>query len=218
MNQNGRASANALMLRSPAAATAKRGPLTELEKAREEANRARADGAAAQERAEQAKARMLKSTRDAKVRLRVTAVIMMTAALLRLAWEANSQPSAPVAKVILPIGQSSVAGEKTVAANSQPTQAEVALDRLRDAFHSFPDEDQPAVVSEVNTHYAGTELTCPLAWSSKGIPALSVKDNGEAVPLMAGALNQCAAGVEKLRQERDAAATLRSNRENSGRD
>jgi len=213
MSQDVRAAGNALMVRTPASATGRHAAApAELERVRREVDQARADAVAA-------RARMLKSTRDSKVRLRVTAVIMMTAALLRLAWEANSQLPAPTAKVIEPIRQSAPPAALRVSANSQPTAAEVALDRLRDAFHLFPDEDQPVVVSEVNARYAGTDFTCPLAWSINGMPALLVKDRGPAIPMMAGALNQCAAGVEKLREERDAAAAKSlSNKANSGRD
>lgn len=206
MNQNGQAGTNALVLRDTGSLRVKGAGPTELEKARQEASRARADALAAQERADQARERLLKNKRDTKMRLRATAVIMLTAALLRLAWEAsNTQPPAPVASAVQPIAQGT-AGALPEASTTETTQAELALDRLRDAFSSFPDEDQPAVVSEVNARYAGTEFSCPLAWSTKGMPTLSVGGNGGSQPIIARAANQCAAGVEKLRSDRAAAA------------
>lgn len=187
-------------LRSPVALSSQYPP-NELEKARAEVQRARADMAAAQDRADQAKAKLQQATRDAKVRLRWTAVIMMTAALLKVGWEAAMRQS-PVtsSEIVQPMAESS--GAMAVQSGA-PTEAQVALERLHDAFYAFPDEDQPAVVKEVNARYAGSEFTCPLAWS-EGVPALSVKDRGKAEPMMAGALNRCAAGVERLRRERDA--------------
>ncbi len=130
---------------------------------------------------------------------------MMTAALVKVGWEAAmAQPPTPKSKIVQPMTVSNGAmpvreGERPV----QQTEADAALDRLREAFHSFPDEDQPAVVREVNARFGGSEFTCPLAWT-EGVPALSVKDGGKTEPMMAGALNRCAAGVERLRKERDA--------------
>ena len=188
-----------LSLRSPAGG--RRIP-TELEKAKAEAERAKADSAAAQARADQARAKLEKSTRDSKVRLRLTAVVMMLAALLKLGWQAANDPA--------PATKPGIAQALTPTQNAMPvssteatvTQAEVALDRLRDAFHSFPEEDQPDVVREVNEKYAGSDSTCPLAWA-RGMPALSLKDGGRWEPMMAAALNHCADGVERLRKERD---------------
>lgn len=191
-----------LSLRSPAG---KRGAPSELEKAKAEAERAKADSVAAQARADQARVKLEKSTRDAKVRLRATAVIMMTAALVRLGWEAANAPP-PVVKpsLVQPMTASKDAMSLS-SSNAAVPEAEIALDRLRNAFHTFPEKDQPIVVREVNERYAGTEFTCPLAWA-EGIPALSVKDQGNSQPMVAAALNRCAAGVERLRREIDAAA------------
>ena len=147
---------------------------------------------------------MLKASRRSKVRLRMTAMIMMTAALLKVAWEA-ANPAPPIASALQPVGHSAAPAPPP---SLEDTEAQVALERLRDAFRNFPDEDQPTVVREVNARYARTEFTCPLEWTD-GVPALSVKDKGPQRPLMAGALNQCAAGVERLRREKDAAAEER---------
>ncbi len=195
-----------LSLRSPAG---KRGTPTELEKAKAETERAKADTKAAQVRAEQARAKLEKSTRDSKVRLRVTAVVMMTAALLKLGWEAAQAPTPPTTQSLAQAVAASQDALPVQSSNAAIPQAEVALDRLSDAFHAFPEKDQPTVVREVNERFAGTEFSCPLAWA-EGIPSLSVKDKGNAEQMMSAALNQCAAGVERLRKEVDAAAEHQS--------
>ncbi len=126
----------------------------------------------------------------------------MTAALVRVAWEAmNTQAPVVTSSIEKKITQTTAA--IIARTDERPSEAEVGLDRLRDAFHSFPEEDQPTVVREVNLRYAGTEFTCPLAWI-QGIPELSVKDKRNNQPMMAEALNQCASGVERLRREKDA--------------
>ena len=79
-----------------------------------------------------------------------------------------------------------------------------ALERVRDAFHLFPELDQSQVVKEVNGRYAGDEMTCPIAWQD-GKPVLFVGDTqGQKPPSVAEALNRCANGIERLRAERDA--------------
>jgi hypothetical protein len=168
----------------------------ELEQAKTEARRAWAA-------AERARVALVKTKQDAKFRLRVTAVLMMTVALAKMAWvAANSEPEATAPTVVQPMAKS--AGGTPANSATDGTGSTIALDRLRDAFHSFPDEDQPDVVREVNRRYAGSEFACPLSWTD-GFPALWLKNSGKVEPMMATALNQCAAGVEKLRQERDAA-------------
>jgi hypothetical protein len=176
-------------------------PLTELEKARAEIKRFRADAAAAQERADTAQKQLLKSGRGAKVRLRVTAAIMMTAALTKIAWTA-SDPDLPVTPLspITTTTAPSTASAWPSPGGPKQIEADAAMGRLLTAFHSFPDQDQPAVVREVNRRYAGSSFACPMAWND-GLPALSLRDNGTAEPMMGGALKQCAAGVEKLRLE-----------------
>lgn len=197
-----------LLLRSDSPKTGKRRPPTELEKAKAEAERARADLSAAQQRADESRAKLLKSKHDSKVRLRVTAVVMMTLALIKLGWQAANEPTPmltptvaqpmPKSAAAMTMRQSSASGDASVA----PTEAQ--MERLRDAFHAFPEEDQPDVVREVNERYAGTDSTCPLAWNADGMPSLSLKDGSKPDGMMAKALSQCAKGVEKLRKERDA--------------
>ena len=205
---------NTISLRSPFHEAIQGGPLTELDKARAEADKLRAEAAAAVAKAEKLRASMLRSTRDAKFRLRATAAVMMTAALLKLAWQAaNATTPVPVPERAQPLPPSAAAPASVNPAPAQagedgeavdPSPGALALERLRTAFHSFPDEDQWEVVRQVNERYAGAGLACPLEWKD-GIPALYVGDKkGDAPPSMVKALNQCSEGVEKLRLERDA--------------
>ncbi len=143
------------------------------------------------------------------MRLRVTAMVMITAALLKLGWQASQAPTRPATPSVAQPLTASRDALPVQSDHSPIPQAEVALNRLRDAFHEFPEKDQPTVVREVNERFAGTEFSCPLAWAD-GVPSLSVKDKGKAEPMMAAALNQCAAGVERLRNEVDAAAERQS--------
>jgi hypothetical protein len=211
MNDNVR-SASALSLRSPLREQAKGRPPIELEKARAEVERARADTAAAQERADQLKAKMLRSSRDAKFRLRATAVIMMTAALLKIGWEAahasttpgfgSVQPSAQTAQAMSANSSSNSASASGPANNSEGVKA---LERLRDAFHSFPDEDQVELVHQINKHNVNGVMTCPLVWHN-GVPSLYVGDKTrDTPPYVASSLNHCSEAVEKLRAETDVA-------------
>jgi hypothetical protein len=159
---------------------------------------------------------MVKAGRDNKLRLRTTAVIMMTAALLKLGWEAaHAEAPVPAAGIAQPLTPAAAAIpvasiDRGKAGSIDSSEGAVAMERLRDAFHSFPDQDQTILVREINTKYAGTEMTCPLVWND-GVPALYVGDRkgGAPPPLMAAALNRCANAVEKLRADKDAALALR---------
>ncbi len=211
MNDNIR-SASTLSLRVPFNAPHRRKQPTELEKARAETERIREEAAAAHEAAAEARTRMQKSARDAKFRLRATAVIMMTAALVKLGWEAAHAPDpAPmplVAQTLPPAGVASASKSRQTSDNSASTDASPgakALERLRTAFHAFPEEDQMDLVREINERYPGPGVACPLVWTD-GVPALYVGDpKGKAPPSMVNALNRCALEAEKLRIERDAA-------------
>lgn len=183
---------------------------TELEKARLEAEWARADAAAASERAERIHAQMLQTKRDAKVRLRITAIIVISAALIKMGWQAAHEPT-PTASVTPPF---QVAGGGTMlslppgtaesSAADEQSAANAALERLRDAFHTLPEEAQIDIVREINAKSLNGEMTCFLAWRD-GVPALYV-GNKEDKPPVADALNRCAAGVERLRAERNGEA------------
>jgi hypothetical protein len=191
-----------LNLRNPFGAAGKADlPRTELEKAKAEAQAARAQAAAAVENAERLRANLLRSKRDAKVRLRITAAIMMTAALLKIAWQAAQAPAADAVPLkTQPLAASAALnGVNSSDRAFKDSAAVLALERVRTAFHAFPEEDQVDLVREVNQTYAGIGLSCPLEWRD-GVPILRVGDP----PSMAAALNQCAAGVERLRADRDA--------------
>ena len=200
-------SASTLSLRNPSPGAGKRGAPSELDKARAETELMRAQAKAERESAEQLRATLRKSTRDAKVRMRATAVILMTAALLKIAWEAAYKPE-PVPTPITAQPSSPSPGAQIAAKNAplaDQSEGALALERLRTAFHSFPGEDQMDVVREVNERRWGPEMTCPLVWNDAGVPALYVGDKkGEMPPpLVAKALNHCAGGIERLRAERD---------------
>jgi hypothetical protein len=140
-------------------------------------------------------------------------MIMMTAALVKLGWEAAHAPvPVPIPAIAQPlpasggaIGSAHHAGDS--AGWAEPGAGMLALERLRTAFHSFPGEDQWVVVHDVNQKFASIGLTCPLEWRN-GIPALYVGEGKDAAsPSVVAALNQCATGVEKLRTENDAVKT-----------
>ena len=168
-----------------------------------ELERARAEVLAAQQREYEAQVKLEKTKRAAKVRLRVTAFLMMTAALVKLAWNWNDGPVPATATSVEKLITQSTAAI-LVKTGVRPTESEAALLRLHDAFITLPEQDAQDVVQEVNKRYAGTEFTCSLAWN-EGMPALSVKSSAGNPPMLASAANQCAAGVERLRRERDAA-------------
>jgi len=178
-----------------------------MAKAAEEIKRIKAEAVAAIQAAEQWQARLTDLRRDNKRRLRLTALIMMTAALTRLAWEAAHTPEPPLA-TIQPL--TGLAGslpphfgtqdDKASGLASNP-QFSRALNRLRDAFHSFPEEQQENLVSQVNKKYSGGSPVCPLVWN-QGVPALYV-DEKEPPPWLAHAIDRCASEVEKLRAEKD---------------
>jgi hypothetical protein len=180
----------------------------ELEFAKAELARVKAEAVAAQLATERLQAHLTKSRRDTKVRLRVIAVVMLTAALIKTAWQSAQAP--PVSGTApLPIGAAGILSAPNVmrAANTpdSPQNREFvrSLNRLRDAFHSFPDEDQIGLIQEINEN---RPMACPLAWNEAGIPSLFVGDKkGETPPSMIAALNQCASAIEKLRVKIDSA-------------
>jgi len=181
----------------------------ELENAEAELQRLKAEAAATAERAaEQLRATVKKSRRDAKVRLRVIAVIMLTAALIKITWQFAEAPVAPLMRAIpLPAmhgGIAAPAGADGTTSDSPGTREFTrSLDRLRDAFHSLPDEDQLAVVREINEKHPGDAMACPLVWNVQGVPSLFLGDRkGDVPPSMIAALNQCASEIEKLRAEK----------------
>jgi hypothetical protein len=220
-------SGGTLGLVSPYSSSGKDAP-SELEKARAETARVRVEIAAAHESAAQACAKMQQSKRDAKFRLRATAMVMMTAALLRLGWQAAHEPPAvPAAITVQPLAVSSTGmsvsrsdqtgkGASSVDHNTvdhitvdhitvDHSEGAKALERLRGAFLAFPDETNIEVVAEINAKYKGPGLACPLVWE-KGIPSLYVGDpEGVAPPSMVNSLNRCSREAEKLRVEKDAA-------------
>jgi hypothetical protein len=184
----------------------------ELESAKAELARAKAESAAAQQAAERSEANLKKSRRDNKVRLRLVAVVMLTAALVKIAWQSMQAPVAPVVTAApLPATPAAVSAPNTIQSAGasdtvQNRQFVRSLNRLRDAFHAFPEKDQMDLVREINQKQAGGPMACPLAWNAAGIPSLSVGDNkGQAPPSMIVALDQCASAVEKLRAEKEPA-------------
>jgi hypothetical protein len=175
---------------------------SELEKARADVARLKADVAAARRVAENSEASLYKTRRDSKVRLRLTAVLMMTAALIKVmffpARETEQNQSTQITAVGGTIPLSRVA-QRISANNGEVMQA---LDRLREAFHSLPDEDQVDIVREINAQHPGESMACPLVWTD-GTPALYVgKKTGQTPPWITKAINLCAAEVEELRMER----------------
>lgn len=180
----------------------------QLEAAKAELERVKAEAAAAQRANEQLQINFEKSRRDTKVRLRVIAVVMLTAALIKITWQSVHSSSAPIKiAVSLPAESGTATGDATanVDTSDSPGTRELSrsLDRLRDAFHSFPEESQSDVVREINQKHPGAALACPLVWNNAGVPSLLVGDKtGNAPPSMIVALNQCASEVEKLRAEK----------------
>jgi hypothetical protein len=184
----------------------------ELASSKAEVRRVTDEAAAARHASEQLRVNVAKSRRDNKFRLRVAAVIMLMAALIKIAWVSAQSPPAPpslavplppLAAASVPIVNPAAASEGLIPpANLQLSRA---LNRLSDAFHSFPEEHQMDVVREINQKHPGDALACPMAWS-EGEPALYVGDKkGEVPPSVVGTLNQCASEVEKLRAERGSA-------------
>jgi hypothetical protein len=168
----------------------------ELETAQAELARVKAEAAAAQQAAQRLLASLKKSGRDAKVRLRVTAVVILTAALIKIAWQSAAVPVTPVSRAA-PLPAMPAAD---TSGSRQDLEFNRALNRLRDAFHSFPDEDQLDLIREINDK---RPMACPLLWNDAGVPSLFVGDEkGEAPPSILVALNHCASSIEKLRAER----------------
>jgi hypothetical protein len=181
----------------------------------EELKRVKAEAAAARQVAEQSQTKLVESRRDNRLRLRLTALVMMTAALMKLAWQAGHAPQ-PTPGTVQPLARlaSSIParfdGQGGGSSGSLVIgQFPRALNRLSAAFHSFPDEDQMEIVHEVNRKYPGSSMTCPLVWKN-GVPALYVGEKtGEPPPSLIHAVEQCAKEIEKLRVEKVGRASLR---------
>jgi hypothetical protein len=175
-----------------------------LERAKAALARLEAEVAASQRAADQLKSDLAKSRRNNKVRLRVTAVVMMTAALIKLTWDATHAPPPilPPATSTIPSSLAPHSGDSSD--NAVEGSAPQALDRLRSAFLTMPDMDQLDIVREINRKHSAGPLACPLAWKD-GVPSLSLGDQQGEAPTMAAALNRCASEVEKLRIERGTA-------------
>jgi hypothetical protein len=168
----------------------------ELENAKAELQRLKAEAAATAERAAEQLRATVKKSRDAKVRLRVIAVVMLTAALVKITWQFAAAPVVPVTRLAPLPG---------VSTTDSPGMREFtrSLNRLRDAFHSLPEEDQVDVVREINEKHPGAAMACPLVWNAQGVPTLFLGDKkGDVPPSMIAALEQCASEIEKLRAEK----------------
>ena len=213
MNGNAHAANVLNMLSSMIEVKNKPSVQAQLEKAKAEAAALRAEAAKARESAAAERDRLLRSKRDGKVRLRVTAVVMMTAALIRIGWEATRTAEPPVTATVAGALPGSTHGVTAVNLSLKKTAdgptddnsvGGKALERIRTAFHSFPELDQAEVVKEVNKRFPGEEMTCPITWQG-GRPILSVGDSqGVGPPSVGDALNRCASGIERLRAEKDA--------------
>lgn len=201
--------ASTLSLGTPPRQFAKLGGRTELEKAKAEVARVKAQAAEAEETARKLQASLVKTRRDNKMRLRVTAVLMMTAALIRLGFMATAEPApAPIqaqTTLAAAVSPTTTAQDATGSSSTNADQTNHALNHLRDAFHAFPAEDQMDLVREINEKHPGSSMACPLVWND-GEPALYVGDaKDKSEPYMLQALNQCANELEKLKAERMAA-------------
>ncbi len=180
----------------------------ELEEAKAELQRLKADAAAAERTAEQLRANFKKSRRDVTVRLRVIAVVMLTAALIKITWQSADAPVAPVMRAApLPAMSGAIAMpaavEETTPDSPGTRKFTQSLNRLRDAFHSLPEEDQLDVVREINEKHPGDAMACPLVWNALGVPSLFLGDRkSDFPPSIIVALDQCAGEIEKLRAEK----------------
>jgi hypothetical protein len=179
---------------------------SELEDAKAELQYFKAEAAAAERANVQLRASVKKSRRDATVRLRVIAVVMLTAALIKIAWLSAQAPVAPVVRAApLPAlpGALPAAAEADTTDSPGTREFTRSLNRLRDAFHSLPEEDQLDVVREINEKNPDAAMACPLVWDAAGVPSLFLGDKkGDVPPSMIAALNQCASEIEKLRAEK----------------
>jgi hypothetical protein len=179
-----------------------------LEIAKAELQLAKADAAAAERVIEQLRANFKKSRRVATVRLRVIAVVMLTAALIKITWlSAQDSVTPPTPAMPLPVMHRSIGTPNTADADitDSPGTREFtrSLNRLRDAFHSLPEEDQRDVVREINQKNPGAAMACPLGWDAQGVPSLFLGDRkGDVPPSVIAALDQCAGEIEKLRTEK----------------
>jgi hypothetical protein len=199
---------NTLNLRKPSnkAGERLRDSRAELQKALAEATTSKAEAVAARESAEKARHRLAKSKRDAKVRMRVTAVLMMTAALFKLGWEAAHETPTIAkitrsAKTALNLTASAQMGKDPTIDNSDGGKA---LNRIRSAFELLPELDQPEVVRQVNARNPGSEKACPIVWDD-GHPSLFVGDKEGTQPIsIAATLNRCSTEIERLRADLDA--------------
>ena len=190
-------------------------PSAELEKARAELRRVNDRAEKARQETEQLRVSVAKTRRDTKLVLRVAAALMLTAALIKITWLAMEAPQT-VPKIITPLPPATAAlvpphptPAREMSDSAADLQLSRALNRLLDAFHTFPEEDQKDLVREINEKDTGGALACPLAWNDAGVPSLYLGDRkGEVPPSMITALNQCASEVEKLRIERGPAKPL----------
>jgi hypothetical protein len=180
----------------------------ELENAKAELLRLKAEAAVAECATEQLRANFKKSRRVATVRLRVIAVVMLTAALIKITWLSAQAPVAPATRAMpLPAMHGGIGTPNTADADitdsSGTREFTRSLNRLRDAFHSLPEEDQLDVVREINEKNPGAAMACPLVWNAQGVPSLFLGDrNGDVPPSVIAALDQCAGEIEKLRIEK----------------
>jgi hypothetical protein len=114
--------------------------LAELKRAQAELQRVKAEAAAAQQATERLRASVAKSRRDTKFRLRVVAVVMLTAALIKILWlSAQSPPALPkIAAPLPPSNSLSTPGGAKAKGGASDSSADVqfsrALNRLHDAF------------------------------------------------------------------------------------
>jgi hypothetical protein len=209
----------------------------ELLKMFAEAARAKKDASDAQKEAEQLRLNLAKSRAQSRFRLRAAATVgtavLMLGALIKLAYFASHEkPAVPVhvaekahilnsitKPVSAPVSSMRPSPQTVflsarsitplVKMNPLPRENEFedAVERLRDAFDSFPGEHQMDIVGEINKRYSAGAMACPLGWTD-GEPVLFVGDTkGHTSPSVIGALNQCASAVEKLRTEELAKAS-----------
>jgi hypothetical protein len=182
-------------------------PQPDLEKAKADLERLQSEMAASQRANDKLLEDLARAKHNSKVRLRVVAVVMMVAALVRLAWVYSDTPPAAQPVALPPVAASGPAAA-TAAVHSPDSVSKAldspatqGLDRLTDAFRSMPDEDQVDLIAKINARNPGGPPACPLAWND-GVPSLSLGDKKGQAPSMSAALNQCAAAVEKYRLEK----------------
>ena len=190
----------------------------QIAKARAEALNAKAQMEAARAEAELARreAQELRehiisvSTKPIKIPFRtiiaVFTVVMMLAAIARLAYIGFNNPSAPT-----PTQSASQAPSQShhqVLTHKPPSAGDVqfklAMTRLQDDLSSFSG-DAAETVQEVNQKHPIGPRPCPLEWVN-GEAALSLDASNERIPpSLLMAVNRCADAIEKLQDEKAAA-------------